>query len=270
MVCNDCSRMERDIRTRNALKDVLAAFTHCFSVREVQEVMLAAKWIIESLPLNGPNYIQTLDGTDFTIFSGILDDAHLYLMNHCQNPVELYFVGETSKSQPPFSSRIEDFDFSIRTKACLRRACVNTLGDLVLCSESQLKKVRNLGSKSLDEIKSKLEELGLSLCPNDNLQDFPDIVILKQRTQEEQEKILMALSPREREILELRFGLKDGTQHTMEEVGKHFGVTRERIRQIEAKALRRINILLMRQQKKMRMEILNGVLKVKGGSVDGE
>lgn len=48
------------------------------------------------------------------------------------------------------------------------------------------------------------------------------------------------LSPREREVLELRFGLKDGTDHTLEEVGKRFDVTRERIRQIEAKALRRL------------------------------
>jgi len=48
------------------------------------------------------------------------------------------------------------------------------------------------------------------------------------------------LSPREQKILEMRFGLKDGVTHTLEEVGKEFDVTRERIRQIEAKALERI------------------------------
>jgi RNA polymerase primary sigma factor len=48
------------------------------------------------------------------------------------------------------------------------------------------------------------------------------------------------LSDREREVLEMRFGLNDGQDHTLEEVGKHFGVTRERIRQIEAKALRKL------------------------------
>ncbi len=48
------------------------------------------------------------------------------------------------------------------------------------------------------------------------------------------------LSPREKKILEMRFGLEDGVTHTLEEVGKEFGVTRERIRQIEAKALEKI------------------------------
>jgi RNA polymerase primary sigma factor len=51
---------------------------------------------------------------------------------------------------------------------------------------------------------------------------------------------LAVLSEREREVLEMRYGLIDGKDHTLEEVGKHFNVTRERIRQIEAKALRKL------------------------------
>lgn len=57
---------------------------------------------------------------------------------------------------------------------------------------------------------------------------------------EEIKNVLMTLQDREQEVLELRFGLVDGTSHTLEEVGKKFNVTRERIRQIEAKALRKL------------------------------
>jgi RNA polymerase primary sigma factor len=60
--------------------------------------------------------------------------------------------------------------------------------------------------------------------------------LLKEYVQE----ILRDLEPREQKILKMRFGLEDGVQHTLEEVGEEFGVTRERIRQIEAKALERI------------------------------
>ncbi len=60
--------------------------------------------------------------------------------------------------------------------------------------------------------------------------------LLKQQMQD----VLKVLTDREREVLELRFGLKDGRSYTLEEVGQMFGVTRERIRQIEAKALRKL------------------------------
>ncbi len=61
-----------------------------------------------------------------------------------------------------------------------------------------------------------------------------------QLLREQMHDILGQLTAREREVLEMRFGLADGTSHTLEEVGQHFGVTRERIRQIEAKALRKL------------------------------
>jgi RNA polymerase primary sigma factor len=60
--------------------------------------------------------------------------------------------------------------------------------------------------------------------------------LLKERLK----NILVDLNPREQEILIMRFGLGDGISHTLEEVGQKFGVTRERIRQIEAKSLEKI------------------------------
>ncbi len=59
---------------------------------------------------------------------------------------------------------IEDLDFSVRTYNCLKRANVNTVGDLVSMSEPDMMKIRNLGKKSLEEIILKLEEMNLSLA----------------------------------------------------------------------------------------------------------
>jgi RNA polymerase primary sigma factor len=62
----------------------------------------------------------------------------------------------------------------------------------------------------------------------------------KEMLKEQVHFVLTALSERERQVLELRFGLIDGKDHTLEEVSRYFNVTRERIRQIEAKALRKL------------------------------
>ena len=68
----------------------------------------------------------------------------------------------------------------------------------------------------------------------------PPAVALHQLLKEQIEEVLSTLNPREQRVLQLRFGLEDGRARTLEEVGREFGVTRERIRQIEAKALRKL------------------------------
>lgn len=68
----------------------------------------------------------------------------------------------------------------------------------------------------------------------------PDDAALKTITNENIDGVLKTLTPREESVIRLRFGLQDGRCHTLEEVGTEFNVTRERIRQIEAKALRKL------------------------------
>jgi RNA polymerase primary sigma factor len=68
----------------------------------------------------------------------------------------------------------------------------------------------------------------------------PAEAIIKLNLKEQTAQVLRTLTPREEKIMKMRFGLEDGSEHTLEEVGRSFAITRERIRQIEAKALRKL------------------------------
>ncbi|MEK7066991.1 MAG: sigma-70 family RNA polymerase sigma factor [Patescibacteria group bacterium] len=76
----------------------------------------------------------------------------------------------------------------------------------------------------------------------DEKQIMPSQSAARRLLRDQLREIMSDLNPREQKILSLRFGLEDGVTHTLEEVGKEFGVTRERIRQIEAKALDKIRV----------------------------
>jgi RNA polymerase primary sigma factor len=68
----------------------------------------------------------------------------------------------------------------------------------------------------------------------------PAEAVININLKEQTESVLKTLTPREEKVIKMRFGLDDGSEHTLEEVGQSFAVTRERIRQIEAKALRKL------------------------------
>lgn len=75
---------------------------------------------------------------------------------------------------------------------------------------------------------------------SDELSENPETAVEESALQHDLHRALESLTDRERKVIELRFGLADGRERTLEEVGTEFNVTRERIRQIEAKALRKL------------------------------
>jgi RNA polymerase primary sigma factor len=84
------------------------------------------------------------------------------------------------------------------------------------------------------------EDSELGMFIEDEFSPTPLQSAYQSMLKEKLEEVLSTLSPREARILRLRFGLDDGTAYTLEEVGQKFGLTRERIRQIEGRALRRL------------------------------
>lgn len=93
---------------------------------------------------------------------------------------------------------------------------------------------------SLETPIGKEEDSRLGDFIEDKEADAPVKTVASELLREDLADVLCTLSPRERDVLRLRFGMDDGRQRTLEEVGQLFGVTRERIRQIEAKALRKL------------------------------
>jgi RNA polymerase primary sigma factor len=81
-------------------------------------------------------------------------------------------------------------------------------------------------------------ELGMFI--EDMITATPSQIAFQNMLRDRVDKVLSTLSPREARILRLRFGLDDNHPYTLEEVGAKFGLTRERIRQIEGKALKRL------------------------------
>ena len=81
--------------------------------------------------------------------------------------MEIMVEKEEDQKEKALEMTIEELELSVRSFNCLKRAAINTVEELTQKSEEDMMKVRNLGKKSLDEVKAKLEELGLGLRPSD-------------------------------------------------------------------------------------------------------
>jgi len=82
--------------------------------------------------------------------------------------MEIMVEKEEDQKEKALEMTIEELELSVRSFNCLKRAAINTVEELTHRSEDDMMKVRNLGKKSLEEVKNKLEELGLGLRPNDD------------------------------------------------------------------------------------------------------
>ena len=98
----------------------------------------------------------------------LIEQFELFTRFDEEKEIKYVPVENTSgKTEKTLDMNIEDLDLSVRSYNCLKRASVNTVGDLVEKTEDEMMKVRNLGRKSLEEVIQKLESLGLSLKKED-------------------------------------------------------------------------------------------------------
>jgi len=107
---------------------------------------------------------------------------------------------------------------------------------------SKIRKVMRIAQEpiSLETPVGEEEESHLGDFLIDHAVVSPSEAVINLNLREQTAQVLKTLTPREERVIKMRFGLEDGSEHTLEEVGQSFAVTRERIRQIEAKALRKL------------------------------
>lgn len=113
----------------------------------------------------------TIKPDEATSLGAKILDEHLQLfinLTEHVNNVEMMVEKEEDKKEKVLDMTIEELDLSVRSYNCLKRAGINTVGELTQRDEEDMMKVRNLGKKSLEEVQQKLDNLGLSLKINDD------------------------------------------------------------------------------------------------------
>jgi RNA polymerase primary sigma factor len=130
-----------------------------------------------------------------------------------------------------------------------RKPKTSELARAMKMTASKIKQIQQYdqGTTSLDQPVGEEGEasvMDLIEDPNSNSQSQIDELLRSERIA----GLLGSMNPREREILELRFGLKDGEIHTLNEAAKRFSITRERVRQIEMAALKKLRVLASSQE----------------------
>ena len=116
---------------------------------------------------------------------------------------------------------------------------ISTRMDIPLAKVQSVRKVAQQPI-SLETPIGEEEDSHLGDFIEDQKEVSPADAVLNLNLKEQTENVLRSLSPREEKVIKMRFGVGDGSEHTLEEVGQSFAVTRERIRQIEVKALRKL------------------------------
>ena len=142
---------------------------------------------------------------------------------------------------------IETINKLIRTQRQLvqelgREPTSEEIGKRMELPVSKVRKVMKIAQEpiSLETPIGEEEDSHLGDFIEDKAVISPSDAVINLNLKEQTESVLKTLTPREEKVIKMRFGLDDGSEHTLEEVGQSFAVTRERIRQIEAKALRKL------------------------------
>ncbi|MEX1335167.1 MAG: sigma-70 family RNA polymerase sigma factor, partial [Candidatus Limnocylindrales bacterium] len=172
---------------------------------------------------------------------GAANFAHIEVNNNRQATITVHVLDDR-RVKPKVSEdyRIEGADHTYEVK--LPKKKDKEIDNVVLVTPDKVREIIKVSQEpvSLETPIGEEEDSHLGDFIEDRAALAPADAASHQLLKEQVEAVLDSLSGRERRVLQLRFGLEDGRSRTLEEVGKEFNVTRERIRQIEAKALRKL------------------------------